>query len=134
MRPSECLGWKVIESLSIFGQHVLPLEWIHGFKLAGTECLKRADTIDTDAVIRIGVTTGLQQLLEFGFFHADPHPGNLFALEDGRMAYIDFGMMDQLDEETKEALVDSVVHLINRDYVEQGLGRDIHTSSPRSDR
>jgi len=99
-------------------QHVLTLEWIHGFKLAGTECLKRADTIDTDAVIRIGVTTGLQQLLEFGFFHADPHPGNLFALEDGRMAYIDFGMMDQLDEETKETLVDSVVHLINRDYVE----------------
>jgi predicted unusual protein kinase regulating ubiquinone biosynthesis (AarF/ABC1/UbiB family) len=58
----------------------------------------------------------LQQLLEFGFFHADPHPGNLFATTDGQMAYIDFGMMDQLDETTKETLVDAVVHLINKDY------------------
>jgi predicted unusual protein kinase regulating ubiquinone biosynthesis (AarF/ABC1/UbiB family) len=58
----------------------------------------------------------LRQLLEFGFFHADPHPGNLFAMPDGRMAFIDFGMMDQLEQEVKETLVDSVVHLINRDY------------------
>jgi predicted unusual protein kinase regulating ubiquinone biosynthesis (AarF/ABC1/UbiB family) len=58
----------------------------------------------------------LQQLLEHGFFHADPHPGNLFAMADGRLAYIDFGMMDQLDETTKETLVDAVVHLVNKDY------------------
>jgi predicted unusual protein kinase regulating ubiquinone biosynthesis (AarF/ABC1/UbiB family) len=60
----------------------------------------------------------LQQLLEHGFFHADPHPGNLFAVLDGRMAYIDFGMMDQLEESTKEALVDALVHLVNKDYTD----------------
>jgi predicted unusual protein kinase regulating ubiquinone biosynthesis (AarF/ABC1/UbiB family) len=54
--------------------------------------------------------------LEHGFFHADPHPGNLFALADGRMAYIDFGMMDQLEQYTKETIASSVVHLINKDY------------------
>ncbi len=97
--------------------HVLTLEWIEGFKLTDTERVKAAG-LDTDRLIQIGVTSGLRQLLEFGFFHADPHPGNLFAMADGRMAYVDFGMMDQLEEPTKETLVDSVVHLINKDYVE----------------
>ncbi|HHP7243672.1 MAG TPA: ABC1 kinase family protein, partial [Elainellaceae cyanobacterium] len=97
--------------------HVLTLEWINGFKLTKLEDIESAD-LNSDALIEIGVTAGLQQLLEHGFFHADPHPGNLFAMPDGRMAYIDFGMMDQLGQEMKETLVDSVVHLINKDYEE----------------
>jgi predicted unusual protein kinase regulating ubiquinone biosynthesis (AarF/ABC1/UbiB family) len=96
---------------------VLTLEWINGHKLNSTETIEAAG-LNTDSLINIGVTSGLRQLLEFGFFHADPHPGNLFAMPDGRMAYIDFGMMDQLDELTKETLVDSVVHLINKDYTQ----------------
>ncbi len=95
--------------------HVLTMEWINGFKLTDTDRVKQAGLATSD-LVEIGVSSGLRQLLEFGFFHADPHPGNLFAMEDGRMAYIDFGMTDQLDLETKETLVDSVVHLINRDY------------------
>jgi predicted unusual protein kinase regulating ubiquinone biosynthesis (AarF/ABC1/UbiB family) len=94
---------------------VLTLEWINGFKLTDTARIKAAG-LNTDELIEIGVTAGLQQLLEHGFFHADPHPGNLFAMPDGRMAYIDFGMMDQLDETTKETLVDAIVHLVNKDY------------------
>ncbi|NES02114.1 MAG: AarF/ABC1/UbiB kinase family protein [Okeania sp. SIO2F4] len=101
--------------------HVLTLEWIDGIKLLDTERVQAAG-LDTDTLITVGVTSGLRQLLEFGFFHADPHPGNLFALTDGRMAYIDFGMMDQLEQETKENLVDSVIHLINKDY--QELAKD----------
>ncbi|MEM9005873.1 MAG: AarF/ABC1/UbiB kinase family protein [Cyanobacteria bacterium P01_F01_bin.86] len=94
---------------------VLTLEWINGCKLTDSERIQEAG-LAIDSLIEIGVTSGLQQLLEFGFFHADPHPGNLFAMADGRMAYIDFGMMDQLSQETKETLVDAVVHLINQDY------------------
>ncbi|MGJ3249822.1 MAG: ABC1 kinase family protein [Elainellaceae cyanobacterium] len=97
--------------------HVLTLEWINGFKLTKLADIESSE-LDSDALIEIGVTAGLQQLLEHGFFHADPHPGNLFAMPDGRMAYIDFGMMDQLGQEMKETLVDSVVHLINKDYEE----------------
>lgn len=114
---------------------VLTLEWIHGYKLTDTDRIKEAG-LASDELIEIGVTSGLQQLLEHGFFHADPHPGNLFAMApqcevDGKaplepisaqMAYIDFGMMDQLDESTKETLVDAVVHLINKDY--DDLARD----------
>jgi predicted unusual protein kinase regulating ubiquinone biosynthesis (AarF/ABC1/UbiB family) len=105
---------------------VLVLEWIHGVKLTDTAAV-RSRGLDQDAIIQIGVTAGLRQLLEHGLFHADPHPGNLFAMEaapgsrsgiKGRMAYIDFGMMDQLEEPMKETLIDAVVHLINKDYEE----------------
>lgn len=110
--------------------HVLTLEWIHGCKLTDLDRVRQMG-LDADELIEIGVTSGLQQLLEFGFFHADPHPGNLFALSPhcdvtsvpapdaeypAQMAYIDFGMMDQLEEWMKEALVDALVHLINQDY------------------
>lgn len=108
---------------------VLTLEWIHGYKLTDTDRIREAG-LASDELIEIGVTSGLQQLLEHGFFHADPHPGNLFAMApqcdvlnktpaepmQAQMAYIDFGMMDQLDESAKESLVDAVVHLINKDY------------------
>jgi predicted unusual protein kinase regulating ubiquinone biosynthesis (AarF/ABC1/UbiB family) len=95
---------------------VLTLEWIDGIKLTDLEKIEAAG-LDSDELIKIGVTSGLRQLLEHGFFHADPHPGNLFATFDGRMAYIDFGMMDQLDEHTKETIASAVVQLINRDYL-----------------
>lgn len=96
---------------------VLTLEWINGFKLTDIQSIRQAG-LDPETIIQIGVTSGLQQLLEHGFFHADPHPGNLFAVPDGRMAYIDFGMMDQLEEITKETLVDALVHLVNKDYTD----------------
>ncbi|WP_414754781.1 ABC1 kinase family protein [Anabaena sp. CCY 9910] len=99
---------------------VLTLEWINGFKLTDTDSIRKAG-LDPEAIISIGVTSGLQQLLEYGFFHADPHPGNLFAMPDGRMAYIDFGMMDQLEEKSKESLVDALVHLVNKDYSDLAL-------------
>lgn len=101
--------------------NVLTLEWINGFKLTDITQIE-AHGLDPNEVIKIGVTSGLKQLLEHGFFHADPHPGNLFAMADGRMAYIDFGMMDQLEEDTKETIASSVVQLINKDY--QALAND----------
>ena len=100
---------------------VLTLEWIDGIKLTDISKLEAAG-LDVDTLIKIGVTSGLRQLLEYGFFHADPHPGNLFATLDGRMAYIDFGMMDQLSESMKETIASAVVQLINRDY--EGLAID----------
>jgi predicted unusual protein kinase regulating ubiquinone biosynthesis (AarF/ABC1/UbiB family) len=99
---------------------VLTLEWIEGSKLTDAEGMA-LDNLNQDRLIEIGVTSGLRQLLEFGFFHADPHPGNLFALADGRMAYIDFGMMDQMDQDTKETLVDAIVYLINQDFERLGI-------------
>lgn len=96
-------------------RHVLTLEWINGFKLTDLNKVRESN-LSESRLIEIGVTAGLKQLLEYGFFHADPHPGNLFAMPNGQMAYIDFGMMDQLTEEMKESLVDALVHLVNQDY------------------
>jgi predicted unusual protein kinase regulating ubiquinone biosynthesis (AarF/ABC1/UbiB family) len=97
-------------------RNVLTLEWIDGIKLTDLEGIRRAG-LDRDKLIKACVSSGMRQLLEFGFFHADPHPGNLFALADGRIAFIDFGMMDQLTQHTKETIAGSVVHLINKDYL-----------------
>ena len=113
---------KVPKIYNEFCNHfVLTLEWIDGIKLTDTVKLEAAG-LDADNLVRIGVTSGLRQLLEYGFFHADPHPGNLFATLDGRMAYIDFGMMDQLSESMKETIASAVVQLINKDY--EGLAQD----------
>ena len=102
-------------------RRVLTMEWMEGVKLTNLEAV-RGIGVDPDDMVNVGVNCSLQQLLEHGFFHADPHPGNLLAMADGRLAYIDFGMMDQLDQATKEGLVDAVVHLINQDFTE--LGKD----------
>ena len=66
--------------------------------------------------IKCGVRSGLRQLLEFGLFHGDPHPGNIFALKDGRIAYVDFGNVAELSQTNKQVLVDAVVHAVNEDY------------------
>jgi len=64
----------------------------------------------------------LRQLLEFGYFHADPHPGNLLATPEGKLAFLDFGMMSETPESARYAIIEHVVHLVNRDY-EAMVGR-----------
>jgi len=101
-------------------RRVLTTSWIHGTKLRDRQELK-AQRLDPSALIRTGVISGLQQLLEFGYFHADPHPGNLFALSGrsgdlGHVAYVDFGMMDSISDTDRLTLTGAVVHLINQDF------------------
>jgi predicted unusual protein kinase regulating ubiquinone biosynthesis (AarF/ABC1/UbiB family) len=96
-------------------RRVLTMEWIDGVKLTNLEAVK-AIGIDPDEMVNIGVNCSLQQLLEHGFFHADPHPGNLLALSDGRLAYLDFGMMSTVTREARTGLIQAVVHLVNRDF------------------
>ena len=101
-------------------KRVLTTTWIQGAKMRDSTELE-ALNLDPAALIRTGVICGLQQLLEFGYFHADPHPGNLFALEGrsgdlGRVGYVDFGMMDSISDRDRLILTGAVVHLINRDF------------------
>jgi predicted unusual protein kinase regulating ubiquinone biosynthesis (AarF/ABC1/UbiB family) len=107
-------------------RRVLTTSWINGTKLQQRQELE-AQRLDPAALIRTGVIAGLQQLLEFGYFHADPHPGNLFALPGrtgalGHVAYVDFGMMDSISDADRLTLTGAVVHLINRDFA--GLAQD----------
>lgn len=104
---------KVHKELS--SRRVLTMEWINGIRATNPEAIKQS-SIDVDEFIRIGVVGGMRQLLEFGLFHGDPHPGNIFALYDGRIAYVDFGNVAQLSQANKQVLIDAVVHAINEDY------------------
>jgi len=96
-------------------RRVLTMEWIEGVKLTRLEAVK-ALGVDPEELVEVGVNCSLQQLLEHGFFHADPHPGNLLALADGRLAYLDFGMMSEVARESRNGLIRAVVHLVNRDF------------------
>ena len=96
-------------------RRVLTMEWIEGVKLTNLEAV-RGIGVDPDEMVNIGVNCSLQQLLEHGFFHADPHPGNLLALSDGRLAYLDFGMMSEVSRESRTGLIQAVVHLVNRNF------------------
>ena len=114
----------VVEERS--SRRVLTTSWIQGSKLRDSQELK-SQRLDPAALIRTGVISGLQQLLEFGYFHADPHPGNLFALPGrsgdlGHVAYVDFGMMDSISDQDRLTLTGAVVHLINRDF--EAVARD----------
>ncbi|HEY9910228.1 MAG TPA: AarF/ABC1/UbiB kinase family protein [Thermosynechococcaceae cyanobacterium] len=97
------------------GRRVLTMEWITGTKLTQLEAI-RAQGVDARYLIEVGVQCSLRQLLEHGFFHADPHPGNLLATPDGKLAYLDFGMMSEVKPPQRYGLIEAIVHLVNRDF------------------
>jgi predicted unusual protein kinase regulating ubiquinone biosynthesis (AarF/ABC1/UbiB family) len=103
------------------GRRVLTMEWVTGTKLTALEEIK-AKGIDAKHLIEVGVQCSLRQLLEHGFFHADPHPGNLLASPDGKLVYLDFGMMSEVKPYQRYGLLEAVVHLVNRDF--EGLAND----------
>ncbi|KAJ4707681.1 Protein kinase superfamily protein [Melia azedarach] len=106
---------RVYKQLS--GSRVLVMEWIDGIRCTDPQAIKKAG-IDLDGFLTVGVSAALRQLLEFGLFHGDPHPGNIFAMRDGRIAYVDFGNVAELSQQNKQILIDAVVHAVNEDYVE----------------
>ena len=68
-------------------------------------------------MIDILVQCSLRQLLENGFFHADPHAGNLLAMENGKLCYLDFGMVSYVERSQRYSIIEAVVHLVNRDFI-----------------
>jgi predicted unusual protein kinase regulating ubiquinone biosynthesis (AarF/ABC1/UbiB family) len=102
-------------------RRVLTMEWINGTKLTQTEEIS-AQGIDARYLIEVGVQCSLRQLLEHGFFHADPHPGNLLATPDGKLAYLDFGMMSEIKPPQRYGLIEAIVHVVNRDF--EGLAKE----------
>lgn len=99
------------------GSRVLVMEWIDGIRCTNPQAIKDAG-IDVGGFLTVGVSAALRQLLEFGLFHGDPHPGNIFAMRDGRIAYVDFGNVAVLSQQNKQILIDAVVHAVNEDYAE----------------
>jgi len=100
---------------------VITTSWIEGVKLKDRNEIEENNLIPS-SFIRTGVISGLQQLFEHGYFHADPHPGNMFALsggdqKNGNIAYVDFGMMDSISDFDRLTLIKAIVHLINNEFL-----------------
>ena len=110
---------KVEKSFS--SKKVITTSWIEGVKLKDRNEIEQNNLIPS-SFIRTGVISGLQQLFEYGYFHADPHPGNMFALrggdhKNGNIAYVDFGMMDSISDFDRLTLIKAIVHLINNEFL-----------------
>ncbi|MCI0485304.1 MAG: AarF/ABC1/UbiB kinase family protein [Blastocatellia bacterium] len=101
---------------------VIVMEFIEGLKVTDTDRLS-AEGHDPHKVVKLLARTYLKQLLEDGFFHADPHPGNLRVMADGRLAFFDFGMTGRLSMELQSKLINAFFHIVERDVY--GLVNDM---------
>jgi predicted unusual protein kinase regulating ubiquinone biosynthesis (AarF/ABC1/UbiB family) len=119
-------AWRVIHVPTIYRTHttarVLTMEFIRGVKVTDIEGL-RSRRISPVKVNRLLVQTYLKQLLEDGFFHADPHPGNLLVMHDGRLAFFDFGMAGVITQKLQAQMIDAFFHVVEKDV--EGLAQDL---------
>ncbi|HLP89509.1 MAG TPA: AarF/ABC1/UbiB kinase family protein [Nostocaceae cyanobacterium] len=93
---------------------VLTLEYVPGIKISQYEALEAAG-IDRKAIARYGAQAYLHQLLNNGFFHADPHPGNLAVSPDGALIFYDFGMMGRIKSNVREGLMETLFGIAQKD-------------------
>jgi predicted unusual protein kinase regulating ubiquinone biosynthesis (AarF/ABC1/UbiB family) len=118
--------WRAVHVPRIHWSHttarVLTMEFIRGTKVTDIEQLK-ARRISPVKVNRLLVRAYLKQLLEDGFFHADPHPGNLLVMDSGHLAFFDFGMTGRITPQLQSQMIDAFFHVIGRDV--EGLAQDL---------
>lgn len=93
---------------------ILVMEYVHGIRARDLEALERAGYDRVEVAKTIGRAYA-KMILEDGFFHADPHPGNIFVQGSNKFALIDFGMVGRLDKETKGYVAHYFLALVNQD-------------------
>lgn len=108
-------------------EKVIVMEKIVGLRIDDIEAIDKAG-LDRRRIARAGVNSYFKQILEDGFFHADPHPGNILVMADGKIAFLDFGIIGRVSDELKEAIANMLLALIEKDfdriidqYVEMGI-------------
>jgi predicted unusual protein kinase regulating ubiquinone biosynthesis (AarF/ABC1/UbiB family) len=92
---------------------VLTLEYLPGIKISHYDALEAAG-LDRKNLARLGAKAYLQQLLNDGFFHADPHPGNIAVNPDGSLIFYDFGMMGKIKTNVREKLMETLFGIIEK--------------------
>lgn len=96
-------------------ERVLIMERIEGVRIddiAGIEALG----LDRKRLAQVGVNAYFKMILEDGFFHADPHPGNIFAMSSGQIGFVDFGIVGRVSDEMKETMANTFLALLSKDY------------------
>ncbi|MEW6131161.1 MAG: AarF/ABC1/UbiB kinase family protein [Acidobacteriota bacterium] len=118
--------WREVYVPRIFAvfstRRVIVMEFIEGFKVTDVDELEAAGLVPHE-IIKLLAKTYFKQLLEDGFFHADPHPGNLRVMRDGRLAFFDFGMVGRMPVELQSKLINAFFHIVEKDV--HGLVEDM---------
>ncbi|KAK9828554.1 hypothetical protein WJX72_000728 [[Myrmecia] bisecta] len=95
-------------------RRVLTMEWVTGVKLTTLQ------PEEIRVLVKAGQESFLTQLLDIGFFHGDPHPGNLLKVTEGpnagKLALLDFGLVAEVPPADREAMISATIHLANRDW------------------
>jgi ubiquinone biosynthesis protein len=100
---------------NLTSRSVLVMEHIEGIKMDQVAQIE-AQGIDPKEIAMIGLRSFSRQLMEFGLFHADPHPGNVIVMFDGRVSLVDFGITGYLDEETMMQIANIFLGYAEHDY------------------
>lgn len=96
-------------------EKVLVMERIEGVRIDDIKGIE-ALSLDRKRLARIGVNAYFKMILEDGFFHADPHPGNIFVMPDGRLGFVDFGIVGRVTPEMMETMANTFIALIEKDF------------------
>jgi ubiquinone biosynthesis protein len=96
-------------------KRVLVLEKIDGIRIDDFDRINVAG-FDKKDIAQKGASAFFKMVLQDGFFHADPHPGNIFVLSDGRLGLVDFGIMGRVTEENMQYYADTIVALVEHDF------------------
>ena len=103
----------------IFAEHttekVLFMERIEGVRIDDISNIT-LQGLDRKRLAKVGVNAYFKMILEDGFFHADPHPGNIFAMPTGQIGFMDFGMVGRVSPELRETMASTFLALINKDF------------------
>lgn len=108
-------------------EKIIVMERLGGVKIDDIEAIDSLG-IDRCRLAREGMNVYFKMIFEDGFFHADPHPGNMFVFPDGRIGLMDFGMVGRLSPEMMESIANTFLAFFNKDfdrlideYIELGL-------------
>ena len=108
-------------------EKILIMERIDGVRIDDINAIE-AMGLDRKELAKIGVDAYFKMVLEDGFFHADPHPGNIFAMPTGQIGFMDFGIVGKVTDEMKETMANTFLAIMNKDfdrlidqYIELGL-------------
>jgi ubiquinone biosynthesis protein len=94
---------------------LLIMERIPGVRIDDIPGIERLG-LDRKRLARLGVDAYFKQIFEDGFFHADPHPGNIYAMPDGNIGFMDFGIVGRVSPELRESMANTFLALIHRDF------------------
>ncbi len=109
---------KLYEELS--SKKILTMEYIDGIKITDLKSLENAG-LDKKESAQKGFALICEQIFKHRFFHADPHPGNIFVLRDGRIAFLDFGMMGNIGHRDRENFVELIYYVVKNEEEKAAL-------------